>query len=139
VSPYPEPHDVDQDPSYREEPEPPETTPTPGDAPSELADVLERVEARAGLLRACGDVRNSPTERELWLACKDAAPVLADAARLLRELAADFESAAKRSEAQDKLLAAYRIGRSPAEAAFKTLEKYGREWLDAARAKWRLP
>ena len=59
-------------------------------APSDLSRVLERAEAFAGLLAAYGNTQNTPTEYELWAGCKDAAPVLADAARLIREMAADF-------------------------------------------------
>lgn len=61
-----------------------------------------------------------------------------DAARLLREMAVDFARAGKRCDALDKMLVAYRVGRPPSEATFGAIEKHSREWLDAARAKWRL-
>jgi hypothetical protein len=64
---------------------------------------------------------------------------LVETEKVLRALAADFAGVVKRSEAQDKLLSGYRLGKPPAESTFTTLDRYSREWLAEARDRWRLP
>lgn len=105
---------------------------------TELARVLERAETMRDLLRVYGAHDSNATKSELLCGAADGARALEDAARLLREMAADFARAGKRCDALDNMLVAYRVGRRPSEATFSALEKHSSEWLDAARDRWRV-
>lgn len=67
--------------------------------PSELERVLDRAESMRNLLRVYGAHDSDATRNELLCGATDGATALADAARLLRAMAADFSKHAQCNQA----------------------------------------
>ncbi len=92
--------------------------------PSELERVLDRAESMRNLLRVYGAHGSDATRNELLCGAADGATALADAARLLRWMAADFEH----------FVEAARVGIIEYDGHDSDEEHR----LDAARERWRV-
>lgn len=69
-----------------------------------VEDLVRRALLHVGLLEAYGDVRNAPTEVELWVGCKDAAPLMLEMAAALRSLLARVEELEQQAVIMNEVL-----------------------------------